>query len=602
MEATGCILNLKNKIMKKILLALMLFGITFLAIAQQGENGYLQIGVQGGASLPLRSYKQIGEATTGFYAGLFMDKYFSGNKFGLGIDARYIHNGISTQDSFYFVNGNLSTQYLNKTRFQDYLFTLGPTYKIKKNKFHVEAYVRGGIMLQSFPEYVRTLTYSDTRGTYDYVIKRTKNDSTNKANSWAGLGGLRFNYVLGSSFTLFAHVDYVQSFGSRFGKKPSRFSVEQSVETALPIEVSTVVKDYLNHYEEQPIIKTTLHHSLQAGVGIKYVFERTKVVNTPLASVEKPKYDEVVKSKSGNKDLQIMVRDKQTNLALSGVIVSIEGPDGPEISTTDANGLAAKLSDVKSGDYKVIGEKNGIKTPLLTLTEADFNSNGTVVFKEIFHDDPRFTLIGETFDCNLERNISNITTVLTNSDNRNNSSQISDAEGKFIYQLETHSDFTVVANQQGQYSQTEFVSTKGLDRSQTLYVTLKLGVCELQKEGSWVLKNILYDFDKSNIRADAALVLDNVVSILKQNPSLRIELSSHTDSRGDDNYNMKLSQRRADAAVAYLVGNGISRSRLVAKGYGESRLINNCGNGVNCSEEKHQENRRTAIKVLDYVK
>lgn len=90
------------------------------------------------------------------------------------------------------------------------------------------------------------------------------------------------------------------------------------------------------------------------------------------------------------------------------------------------------------------------------------------------------------------------------------------------------------------------------------------------------------------------------MSIMQQNPTLKIELSSHTDSRGNDDYNLKLSQRRADAAVAYIVSKGINRNRLEAKGYGETRLVNNCGNGVECSEEQHQENRRTEIKVLAY--
>ncbi|MBL1407777.1 OmpA family protein [Sphingobacterium faecale] len=588
--------------MKKFLLALMLFGITFFAFAQERQKGDLQIGVQGGASLPVSNYKKIGEAKTGFYSGLFIDQYFKGNMFGLGVDARYIRNDVSKMDSFYFENGHISTNYKNKARFQDYLFTIGPSYKFTRDRFHMEAYVRGGIMMQYFPEYDRILSYSDTRGTYDYPIKSTTNDSTNKANSWAGLGGLRFNYMLNANLALFAHVDYVQSFGTKFGNKPSQFAVKESVATANPITASTTIKGYLDHYEEVPVVKNTLHQTVQAGVGIKYIFSRRKPEPVALIAPNTDRYDEVVKTKVEVKDIQIMVRDKQTDLALSGVIVSIEGVNTDEKSTTDANGLASKLLGAKSGVYKVVGEKNGIKTPLLTLTDADFSTNSSVIFKEIFHDDPRFTLIGETFDCTLERNLPNINTVLTNSGTRINSSQISDAEGKFIYQLDAHSDFTVMANQKGQYSQTEIVTTKGLDRGQTLYVTLKLGVCDLEKDGSWVLKNILYDFDKSNIRSDAALVLDNVVAIMKQNPSLRIELSSHTDSRGDGIYNQKLSQRRADAAVAYLVNNGIAKDRLVAKGYGESKLLNGCGNGVNCSEEQHQENRRTEIKILDYTK
>lgn len=267
---------------------------------------------------------------------------------------------------------------------------------------------------------------------------------------------------------------------------------------------------------------------------------------------------------------------------------------------SDAEGQASKLVNVKPGQYSVVGEKNGIKTPVLTLTEDDFKGSSETIFKVIYHDDPRFTLVGETFDCNSQSNISGINTILTHSGSKVSTSQTSDMEGKFIYQLDPQSEFTVVANQQGKYSQTELVSTKGLDRSQTLYVTLKLGVCDLVKDSSWELKNILYDFDKSNIRPDAAVILDNVVAIMKQNPSLRIELSSHTDSRGNDDYNLRLSQRRADSAVDYLVKNGISRSRLEAKGYGETRLKNHCGNGLVCSEEQHQENRRTEIKVLDY--
>ena len=73
---------------------------------------------------------------------------------------------------------------------------------------------------------------------------------------------------------------------------------------------------------------------------------------------------------------------------------------------------------------------------------------------------------------------------------------------------------------------------------------------------------------------------------------------SHTDSRGNDDYNMSLSQQRANSVVNYLVGKGISRSRLVAKGYGETRLVNRCANGVECSEADHKKNRRTEFRII----
>jgi outer membrane protein OmpA-like peptidoglycan-associated protein/tetratricopeptide (TPR) repeat protein len=113
------------------------------------------------------------------------------------------------------------------------------------------------------------------------------------------------------------------------------------------------------------------------------------------------------------------------------------------------------------------------------------------------------------------------------------------------------------------------------------------------------LDNIYYDYGMSDIRADAAFELDKLVQILNDNPTMRIELSSHTDSRGGDAFNLKLSDARAQSAVKYVISRGIDASRLVAKGYGETKLLNNCANNVNCSEEEHQFNRRTEFMILD---
>ena len=83
-------------------------------------------------------------------------------------------------------------------------------------------------------------------------------------------------------------------------------------------------------------------------------------------------------------------------------------------------------------------------------------------------------------------------------------------------------------------------------------------------------------------------------------PSLRIELGGHTDSQGSDSYNMTLSEQRAKAVVDYLVKNGIASDRLESKGYGETKLVNECENGVKCSPEQHQQNRRTEFTVLNF--
>ena len=113
-----------------------------------------------------------------------------------------------------------------------------------------------------------------------------------------------------------------------------------------------------------------------------------------------------------------------------------------------------------------------------------------------------------------------------------------------------------------------------------------------------VLENIYYDLDKFNITPAAAIELDKLIQMLNDNPTIRVELSSHTDSRQSHRYNEMLSQLRAQSVVDYLVTKGIARERLVAKGYGETDLVNKCRDGVPCSEAQHAENRRTEFKII----
>ncbi|NTW23918.1 MAG: OmpA family protein [Lentimicrobium sp.] len=115
------------------------------------------------------------------------------------------------------------------------------------------------------------------------------------------------------------------------------------------------------------------------------------------------------------------------------------------------------------------------------------------------------------------------------------------------------------------------------------------------------LENIYYDFDKWNIRADASVELDKVVAFLNENPDIIVELGSHTDSRGSFKYNERLSDRRAESAVDYIISRGIGDTRITAKGYGEYKLVNQCADGVKCSDQEHQDNRRTEIKITGVI-
>lgn len=111
--------------------------------------------------------------------------------------------------------------------------------------------------------------------------------------------------------------------------------------------------------------------------------------------------------------------------------------------------------------------------------------------------------------------------------------------------------------------------------------------------------SILYNFDKFNLRPDAIVVLNKVVDIMNQNPEIKVELGSHTDSRGVGVYNQWLSQKRAETAADYIAKRISNPSRITFKGYGESKLKNNCGKGIKCSEADHQVNRRTEFIIME---
>ena len=156
-------------------------------------------------------------------------------------------------------------------------------------------------------------------------------------------------------------------------------------------------------------------------------------------------------------------------------------------------------------------------------------------------------------------------------------------------------EYNLLCTKAGCFSRTDKISTKGLKYSEDFYADFEVEPIVIDKP--IVLENIYYDFDKWNIREDAAIELDKLVKLLKDNPTIDIEMGSHTDTRGSDKYNQRLSERRAFSAVQYLVYAGIDPKRLTWKGYGETILRNECFNDVQCSEEEHQLNRRTEFKV-----
>ncbi len=188
---------------------------------------------------------------------------------------------------------------------------------------------------------------------------------------------------------------------------------------------------------------------------------------------------------------------------------------------------------------------------------------------------------------------------LQNSKGDSLASFVTDTGGVFFFILQQNSNYNLFATRNEYFSNSASVSTVGKKNRDSILITQYVEI-ELEKiftSKEIVIPNIYYDYDKATLRPESKLVLDSLVLFFTQNNAIDIEIGSHTDSRGSDEYNLKLSQARAQSVVDYLIEKGIKKERLIARGYGETKPVNGCTNNVKCTEEEHQKNRRTTFRV-----
>jgi peptidoglycan-associated lipoprotein len=180
------------------------------------------------------------------------------------------------------------------------------------------------------------------------------------------------------------------------------------------------------------------------------------------------------------------------------------------------------------------------------------------------------------------------------------------AGNDFPFALQPEKSYMAIATREGYQSDTLTFNTVGVRRSVKVDKKFTLRMDRKEPDSIVVtinepirLNSIYYDFNDDKILPDAEPDLQYLTDIMKQYPDIKIELSSHTDARGNDDYNQKLSQRRAESARRWLVERGgINADRIAPVGYGEKQLLNQCQNGVECTEDEHRFNRRTEFKII----
>jgi outer membrane protein OmpA-like peptidoglycan-associated protein len=165
------------------------------------------------------------------------------------------------------------------------------------------------------------------------------------------------------------------------------------------------------------------------------------------------------------------------------------------------------------------------------------------------------------------------------------------ATGKYLVTLPSGKNYGIAVQREGYLFHSEnFNLPADADYQE---VTKDIPLKKIEIGNAIVLRNIFFDFDKATLRPESFNELDRLVKLLTENPTIKVEISAHTDSKGSDEYNMKLSQKRAESVVNYLIGKGISKDRLIARGYGETQPID-----TNDTEEGRQNNRRVEFKII----
>jgi outer membrane protein OmpA-like peptidoglycan-associated protein len=179
----------------------------------------------------------------------------------------------------------------------------------------------------------------------------------------------------------------------------------------------------------------------------------------------------------------------------------------------------------------------------------------------------------------------------------------SDEKGNYSFAVECGKTYYVRA-QKPEYTAKEQKITIDKENGKTnLDIALEKEQCKVAVGDDlgtcFGIKMIYFDFDKSDIRIEAALDLEKILDVLNQYPKMKLDIRSHTDSRGSFKYNEALSDRRAKSTINWLIKNGVNKNRLVGKGYGENQLVNQCSDGVECTEDEHQLNRRSEFLITE---
>ena len=571
-------------------------------ISNETKKTQFQMGVNVGYDIP------VSNVTLPFYStdpglkfGLNLDFYF--NKLGLGLDLDLINNTTSsTIGATVFYNNSLTqrAETINQNESLSRNFIgLGPSFRTSLgNKIDFMIYLRAGYSTIKGGEFITTTVDPNASAITNHHLLVAGYD----AGSFSTKAGLNLDFKINSSLSLSLGAYHLRHFTNHLddtfelnntGAIGIYYGHSNFDENGSSLIYNSNKSDYVISIDD-PNEKSPCNPFTSFGInlGFKYTFgesQKNKKLKDKNASALIPKT-------SSNKAM-ISVKDQQSGLPIPNAKVLLKNKNGDLVASgmTDGDGLV-ELTNLLNSDYTIEGIISGISTSTAKIDRNEFENN-TVVNKEIYYTALSFILKGTVVNNNSKTLEPGVLINLTNTSTGKLSQVSTDERGNFSIQLDKSSSYSIVGVKKNKLSNVGRASTVGLNRSTTLFVNLELGI-ENFNCGQETLIDINYAFDKADILDESKFVLDKLVRYLLAHQISKVELLSHTDSRGSNAYNQDLSQRRAQSAVNYIVSKGVNASRIIAKGYGETLLKNKCADGVKCSEDEHSENRRTEAKLI----
>ena len=308
--------------------------------------------------------------------------------------------------------------------------------------------------------------------------------------------------------------------------------------------------------------------------------------------------DNLYSFRHGCRQLNLLVYDAESKKPLEAVNVRmLKNGENKELFVTSSDGKVTVCLETGS-DFEFKALKEGYESNGVSYeTFASSLKNQTSI--TIYLEKSKAPIIKGTIVSELnQRPIQGAVVTLKNGKDGSKEQIVTGEDGRYEFQPKKEGEYSVTASKDLYAVNTESLGKVKQSRKSPKTVEQNLGL--VGQGDIFRLENIYYDYGQFFIRSDAAKELETkLIPILKKYPNMKIEVRSHTDSRSSDAFNLKLSTNRARAVLDYLAARGIDTKRVVAKGYGETELLNNCDDEVACKEDQHQANRRTEFKILD---